>query len=58
MEIRLGTIGSNFIVHNLLRHVVKNPGYCYTAAYSRSEEKARALAEQLQRPSPHRAARL
>ena len=46
MEIRLGTIGSNFIVHNLLRHVVKTPGYIYTAAYSRSEEKARALAEQ------------
>ena len=25
MEIRLGTIGSNFIVHNILRHVVKAP---------------------------------
>ena len=46
MEIRLGTIGSNFIVHNLLRHVVKNPGYRYTAAYSRSAEKAEALAAQ------------
>ncbi len=46
MEIRLGTIGSNFIVHNLLRHVVKTPGFVYTAAYSRSEEKAEALAAQ------------
>ena len=46
MEIRLGTIGSNFIVHNILRHVVKTPGFTYTAAYSRSEEKAEALANQ------------
>ena len=46
MEIRLGTIGSNFIVHNILRHVVKTPGFTYTAAYSRSEEKAEALASQ------------
>ena len=46
MEIRLGTIGSNFIVHNILRHVVKTPGWVYTAAYSRSEEKAEALAAQ------------
>ena len=46
MEIRLGTIGSNFIVHNILRHVVKTPGFTYTAAYSRSAEKARALADQ------------
>ena len=46
MEIRLGTIGSNFIVHNILRHVVKTPGFSYTAAYSRSEEKAEALANQ------------
>lgn len=46
MEIRLGTIGSNFIVHNLLRHVVKTPGWNLTAVYSRSEEKAEALAQQ------------
>ena len=46
MEIRLGTIGSNFIVHNILRHVVHTPGFTYTAAYSRSEEKAEALAAQ------------
>ncbi len=46
MEIRLGTIGSNFIVHNLLRHVVKTPGWQLTAVYSRSEEKAEALAAQ------------
>ena len=46
MEIRLGTIGSNFIVHNLLRHVVKTPGFSLTAVYSRSEEKGTALADQ------------
>jgi len=46
MEIRLGTIGSNFIVHNILRHVVKTPGFCLTAVYSRSEEKGKALARQ------------
>lgn len=46
MEIQLGTIGSNFIVHNLLRHVVKTAGFVYTAAYSRSAEKAEALAKQ------------
>ena len=46
MEIRLGTIGSNFIVHNLLRHVVKTKGWTLTAVYSRSEEKAEALAAQ------------
>lgn len=46
MEIRLGTIGSNFIVHNILRHVAQTPGWVYTAAYSRSEEKAEALASQ------------
>lgn len=46
MEIRLGTIGSNFIVHNILRHVVKTPGFCLTAVYSRSEEKGEALARQ------------
>ena len=50
MEIRLGTIGSNFIVHNILRHVVKTPGWVYTAAYSRSEEKAEALANQYGAP--------
>ena len=46
MEIHLGTIGSNFIVHNILRHVVKTPGYSLTAVYSRSEEKGEALAQQ------------
>ena len=46
MEIRLGTIGSNFIVHNILRHAVKTPGITLTAVFSRSEEKAEALAKQ------------
>ena len=53
MEIRLGTIGSNFIVHNLLRHVVKTPGFTYTAAYSRSQEKAEALAQQYGAPKTY-----
>lgn len=50
MEIRLGTIGSNFIVHNLLRHAVQTPGFSLTAVYSRSEEKAQALAQQYGAP--------
>lgn len=44
-EIRLGTIGSGFIVHNILDNVQKTEGVSLTAVYSRSEEKGRALAE-------------
>ena len=43
-EIRLGTIGSGFIVHNILDAVQKVEGIRCVAVYSRSEEKASALA--------------
>ena len=36
-EIRLGTIGSGFIVHNILDNVQKTEGVSLTAVYSRSE---------------------
>ena len=42
-EIRLGTIGSGFIVHNILDNVQRTEGICLEAVYSRSEEKGRAL---------------
>ena len=42
-EIRLGTIGSGFIVHNILDNVQRTEGSCLEAGYSRSEEKWRAL---------------
>ena len=44
-EIRLGTIGSGFIVHNILDAVKPVDGIRCVAVYSRSEEKGRALAE-------------
>ena len=44
-EIRLGTIGSGFIVHNILDAVAPVDGICCVAVYSRSEEKGRPLAE-------------
>lgn len=44
-EIRLGTIGSGFIVHNILTNAVKTPGIRLEAVYSRSREKGNALAE-------------
>lgn len=43
-EIRLGTIGSGVIVHSVLGNVLKTPGICLTAVYSRSQEKGDALA--------------
>ena len=43
-EIRLGTIGSGFIVHNILDNVQRTEGICLEAVYSRSEEKGKALA--------------
>lgn len=45
-EIRLGTIGSGFIVHNILDNVQKTEGIRLEAVYSRSAEKGRALAEE------------
>ena len=41
--IRLGTIGSGFIVHNILDNVQRTEGICLEAVYSSSEEKGRAL---------------
>ena len=45
-EIRLGTIGSNFIVHNILKNVDRTEGIRMVAAYSRTLEKAQALVAQ------------
>ena len=44
-EIRLGTIGSGFIVHNILDAVEKTEGIRCVAVYSRSREKGQQLAE-------------
>jgi len=43
-EIRLGTIGSGVIVHSILDNVMRVPGIHLEAAYSRTAEKAEALA--------------
>ena len=43
-DIRIGTIGSGEIVHNILDGVSRTEGICLEAVYSRSEEKGRALA--------------
>ena len=43
-QIRLGTIGSGFIVHNILNNVAKTAGISLEAVYSRSAEKAASLA--------------
>ena len=45
-EIRLGTIGSGFIVHNVVGNLVKMPGLRVAAVYSRSREKGEALASE------------
>ena len=47
-EIRLGTIGSGFIVHNILDAVKPVDGIRCVAVYSRTEEKGRPLAEKYQ----------
>ena len=44
-EIRLGTIGSGVIVHNILDNVRRVEGIRLEAVYSRTEEKGRELAE-------------
>lgn len=44
MAIRLGTIGSGFIVHNLLDNFTRLPGFCLEAVYSRSRETGTVLA--------------
>lgn len=43
-EIRLGTIGSGFIVHNILDAVKKVDGIRCVAVYSRTQEKGQSLA--------------
>lgn len=45
-QIRLGTIGTGFIVHNILNGVRITEGISLEAVYSRSEEKGRELAEE------------
>ena len=44
-EIRLGTVGSGFIVHNILDAVAKVEGIRCVAVYSRTEEKGKPLAD-------------
>ena len=44
-EIRLGTIGSGFIVHNILDAVAKVDGIRCVAVYSRTQEKGQPLAD-------------
>ena len=45
-EIKLGTIGSGIIVHNILKNVIRIDGIRLEAVYSRQEEKGRALAQE------------
>lgn len=45
-ELRIGTIGSGMIVHNILNNVNRTEGIRLEAVYSRSEEKGRALADE------------
>lgn len=45
-QIRLGTIGTGFIVHNILEGVKVTEEISLQAVYSRSEEKGRELAEE------------
>lgn len=44
-EIRLGTIGSGPIVHNILKNVARTEGIRLEAVYSRTPEKAQAIAD-------------
>lgn len=44
-EIRLGTIGSGFIVHNILDAIAKVEGIRCVAVYSRTQEKGQPLAD-------------
>ena len=45
-EVRLGTIGSGFIVHYILNNVKRTEGVTLAAVYSRTEEKGRELASE------------
>ena len=44
-EVRLGTIGSGVIVHSVLDNVIKADGITLEAVYSRTKDKAEALAK-------------
>lgn len=44
-HVNLGTIGSNFITHNILDGVMQTEGISLEAVYSRSQEKGEALAQ-------------
>jgi len=44
-DIRIGTVGTGFIVRNVLSAVAQTPGIHCVAVYSRAEQKGRALAE-------------
>ncbi len=45
-EVRLGTIGSGFIVHYILNNVKRTDGVSLAAVYSRTVEKGRELASE------------
>lgn len=45
-EVRLGTIGSGFIVQTILRNVGRTEGIRLQAVYSRSRERGQALADE------------
>lgn len=45
-EIKLGTIGSGVIVHSILDNVLRTEGITLEAVYSRSQDKAAALAKE------------
>lgn len=47
-EIRLGTIGSGFIVNSFLDNVQRTEGICLEAVYSRTMERGSALAQRYQ----------
>ena len=49
-EIRLGTIGSGAIVHEILERVTAVEGICCRAVYSRTRETGEALAKKFQVP--------
>lgn len=46
--IKIGTIGSGFIVNTILENIAKTDGIICEAVYSRKEETGRALAEKFQ----------
>ena len=49
-SVRLGTIGSGVIVHSVLDNVMRAEGISLEAVYSRTDEKAKTLAEKYNAP--------